>query len=161
MPPQRSNPALSGAGESLSTALADLRELARGLHPQILTTSGLGPAVRQLASRCPIPVDIEVCDERFEEQIESTAYFVVSEALANVAKYSEANEAQLSIARVNGSLLVKVSDDGVGGADAAAGSGLAGLADRVAAVGGELRIESRAGRGTRVVAELALEAAQT
>ncbi len=139
---------LSEAGESLSTALGDLRELARGLHPQVLATSGLGPALRQLALRSPVPVEFERCPEgRFADQVESTAYFVVSEALANVAKYAQASEARLSVDVAADALRVVVADDGVGGADTRAGSGLLGLTDRVAALGGELLVDSEPGRG--------------
>ncbi len=147
---------LAEAGERLKDALAELRELAHGLHPTVLTTDGLSAAVEQLASRTPVPVTIAANGDRFPETVESTAYFVVSEALANVAKYARASRADVTLARRNGSLHVEVSDDGVGGADPHAGSGLAGLQDRVAALDGHLTVESHAGTGTRVTAELPL-----
>ena len=143
--------------EDLGLALAELRELARGLHPQVLSTGGLEPALRQLAARSPVPVSVDAPSERYPDPVESTAYFVVSEALANVAKYAEASRVEVSAIRRHGSLVVAVSDDGIGGADADAGSGLAGLADRVAALNGRLTLESAAQAGTTVTAELPLE----
>ena len=146
---------MAGAAKAeLAHALEELRELARGLHPQLLSTGGLEPALRQLAERSTIPVTVTAPSERFPDAVESTAYFVVSEALANVAKYAEAASASVSAQRLNGKLVVRVSDDGVGGADPGSGSGLAGLADRVAALAGRLEIESPAGGGTKVSVEL-------
>lgn len=145
---------LDRAGEELSQALAELRDLARGLHPQVLSVGGLAAALRQLADRSPVPVTVDSIDDRFPETVESTAYFVASEALANVAKYAQASAASVVAERRNGSLVVRVSDDGVGGADARSGSGLAGLADRIAALDGTLEIDSPPGRGTTVRVEL-------
>ena len=142
--------------EDLSQALAELRELARGLHPQVLTTGGLKPAIEQLAERAPLPVTVQAPAERYPDPVESTAYFVVSEALTNVAKYAEASAAEVTAGQVNGSLVVSISDDGKGGADLAAGSGLSGLADRVAALDGELSVESPPSRGTLIRARLPL-----
>jgi signal transduction histidine kinase len=155
-----SDPALRGelqaAGEDLKGALGELRELARGLHPSVLSTDGLRPALEQLANRAPVPVNVSVPDDRFPDTVESTAYFVASEALANVAKYAQASSAEVSVAPRNGLLCVDISDNGKGGADPEAGSGLAGLADRVAALDGRLTVESPPGAGTRVSVELPL-----
>jgi signal transduction histidine kinase len=141
--------------EELQTSLRELRELARGIHPAILTEQGLEPALHALASRAPVPVRLEAdTTERLPEPVKSAAYFVVSEALANVAKYAQATEATVAVRRRNGRLTVDVSDDGVGGADAARGSGLRGLADRLGALEGTLWLESPAGRGTRLHAEI-------
>jgi len=146
---------LDQAQSELKTGLAELRELARGIHPALLTERGLEPALSALASRAPVPVTIEADgEERLPGPVEIAAYFVVSEALANVAKYAEATEASVAVRRANGRVTVEISDDGVGGADAARGSGLRGLSDRVAALDGTLSVESPAGRGTRVRAEI-------
>jgi signal transduction histidine kinase len=146
--------AVGDAGERLKSALSDLRELARGLHPSILTTDGLPPALEQLAARAPLPVSVSAPERRFPEAVESTAYFVVCEALANVDRYAEASRADVSVEARNGRLRVAISDDGVGGADAGAGSGLTGLADRVAALDGSLTVASPEGEGTKVTAEI-------
>ncbi len=131
--------------------------LARGIHPAILTEAGLGAAIDSLAERCPIPVDVMARpDRRLASAVEATAYFVVSEALTNVAKYSSATRATVSAASDASSLRIVVADDGVGGADSNRGSGLRGLEDRVAAIGGSLAVESPVGGGTRVVAEIPL-----
>ena len=146
---------LERAQSELSTGLAELRELARGIHPAVLTERGLEPALRSLATRSPVPVTLTADPgERLPAPVEAAAYFVVSEALANVAKYAEANEAAVTVRRNGGSVLIEVADDGVGGADATRGSGLRGLADRVAALDGTLAMESPPGGGTRLRAEL-------
>ena len=146
---------LDRAQEELQTGLAELRELARGIHPAVLTDRGLSPALQSLASRAPVPVTLEAdADERLPGPVESAAYFVVSEALANVAKYAHATHATVAVRRVNGRVTVEVADDGVGGADAARGSGLRGLADRVGALDGTISLDSPPGRGTRVRAEI-------
>jgi signal transduction histidine kinase len=146
---------LAEAVEEVRLALWELRELARGLHPTILTEAGLGPALESLAERSIVPATIEDTPaERLPAQVEATAYFVVSEALANVAKYSEAGSVTVRARREDGGPVVEVCDDGVGGADPAAGSGLRGLADRVAALDGRLRVESPPGGGTLVLAEI-------
>jgi signal transduction histidine kinase len=148
---------LDRAQEELQTGLAELRELARGIHPAVLTEHGLAPALDGLVSRAPVPVTLEAeTDERLPEPVESAAYFVVSEGLANVAKYSRASHATVRVRRENGRVTVDVTDDGVGGADAARGSGLRGLADRVAALDGTLELDSPPGRGTRLHAEIPL-----
>jgi signal transduction histidine kinase len=148
--------ALAGAREELGQALEELRELARGIHPAILTDRGLRAALDALASRAPLPVEIQHDEERLPPSIEAAAYYVVSEALANVAKYADATNVRVSIGRDNGSACVLVADDGVGGADPAEGSGLRGLADRIAALNGTLEVESPPGAGTVIRAEIPL-----
>jgi signal transduction histidine kinase len=148
--------AIDAASRELEGALTELRELARGLHPPILATDGLRAAVEGLAERAPLPVTVEVAEARFGEAVETTAYFVVAEALTNVARYAGATTASVSAKVVGGTLRVEIADDGVGGADAARGSGLRGLEDRVAAIGGRFTVDSprAGGGGTRIVAEL-------
>jgi signal transduction histidine kinase len=145
---------LDAANDELGFALRDLRELARGIHPAILTEEGLGSAVDALAVRSPIPVEVRIPPDRFPTEVEATAYFVVCEALANVVKHAHASEAAVNAGLVDGRLRVEIVDDGAGGADATRGTGLRGLADRVAAVGGSLRFDSPTGAGTRVTAEI-------
>jgi signal transduction histidine kinase len=146
---------LDRAQAELATSLDELRELARGIHPAVLTERGLEPALQALAARAPLPVTLDASTpERLPGPVESAAYFVVSEGLTNVAKYAHATHATVSVERVDGSVTVEVADDGVGGADAAHGSGLRGLADRVAAVDGTLDLVSPAGRGTRLLARI-------
>jgi signal transduction histidine kinase len=146
---------LDRAQEELKTSLAELRELARGIHPAVLTERGLEPALHALAARAPVPVMVEADGrERLPGSVECATYYVVSEALANVAKYAQATHAKVAVRRVDGSVVVDVCDDGVGGADATQGSGLRGLADRVAALDGTLAVESPAGHGTRLHAEI-------
>jgi signal transduction histidine kinase len=148
---------LAEAVDELQVAVEELRELARGVHPAILTEEGLAAALDSLGSRTPISVSLEVADGRLPPGVEATAYFVVCEALANVVKHAEATKATIRAERRNGILVVEVSDDGVGGAHAGSGSGLRGLADRVEALGGRLVIESPAGGGTRIVGEIPCE----
>jgi PAS domain S-box-containing protein len=137
--------------------LTELRRLASGIHPAILTDRGLGPAVRSLASRLPLPVDVvETPDVRLPAPVEASVYFFVSEALTNVVKHAQAHEASVSIGAENGGLMVEVSDDGVGGAQPAAGSGLRGLGDRVGALDGTLEVESPPGGGTLLRARIPL-----
>jgi signal transduction histidine kinase len=146
---------LTQASEELALGLEELRELARGIHPAILTDRGLAPAVEALAARATVPVAVNGLPlERLPEPIEAAAFYVVSESLANVAKYASAEHARVDVQRNDGVIVVEVSDDGVGGADAAKGSGLRGLADRVEALGGRLEVSSEDGRGTTVRAEL-------
>jgi signal transduction histidine kinase len=146
---------LTAAGSELDTAIADLRGLARGIHPTVLTELGLGAAVENLADRCPIPVEVSIADGRCSEVCEATAYFVVSEALANIARHAAATRVRVAVARHGDELEVAVSDDGRGGASlSGSGSGLRGLADRVAAAGGTLIVDSPGGRGTRVSARI-------
>jgi signal transduction histidine kinase len=142
----------------LKTSLAELRELAHGIHPPLLTEQGLEPALRSLASRAPVPVTLAAdAGERLPRPVEIAAYFVVAEALANVAKYAQATEATVAVRRADGLVTVDVTDDGVGGADASHGSGLSGLTDRVAALDGTLCVDSPAGDGTRLHVEISCE----
>src|SRR4051812_37846476 len=142
-------------GERLNLALNELRELARGIHPAILTARGLAPAIGALADRVPLPVEVEVAvDERYPPAVEAAAYFLVAEALTNVAKYAQATVAQVEVHRAGHELVVTVVDDGIGGADMSSGSGLRGLQDRLSAVDGTLTIESPPGGGTRLRATL-------
>jgi signal transduction histidine kinase len=146
---------LDGAGDELARALEELRELARGLHPAVLSDHGLRAAIESVADLAPLPVAVDVpLEERLPETIEAAAYFVVCEALTNVAKYAQASEARVRVGRIDGSAHVEVVDDGVGGADERGGSGLRGLADRVEALGGRLVVSSPAGEGTTVRAQL-------
>ncbi len=146
---------LDSAGDELLLALEELRELARGLHPAVLSDHGLCAAVEAVAERAPLPVTVDVpLDERLPETVEAAAYFVVCEALTNVAKYARASEARVRVERNDGHALVEVVDDGVGGADERVGSGLRGLADRVEALGGRLVVTSPVGEGTAVRAQL-------
>jgi signal transduction histidine kinase len=157
--PRETATLLDRAMDELRAGLAELRELARGIHPAVLTERGLEPAVHVLADRVPVPVRIEAeLGERLSAPVEIAAYFVVSEALANVAKYAQANTATVAIRRVEQGVTIDVSDDGIGGADATEGSGLRGLEDRVAALDGTLWIDSPPGGGTRVHVELPCEA---
>jgi PAS domain S-box-containing protein len=148
---------LDQAVEELSAAVTELRELARGIHPEVLSRRGLGAALRVMAARQPTAVDLEVPKERYGETVEAAAYYVVSEALANVAKYAQASAVSVRVAAEGGRLVVAIEDDGVGDADAVRGTGLRGLEDRVAALDGTFKVDSPAGRGTRVHAELPLD----
>jgi signal transduction histidine kinase len=146
---------ITEAIEELGEATAELRELARGIHPAILTERGLDAAVNALAGRASVPVEVSNPSvERLAAPVESTAYFVVAEALTNVTRYANASHAEINIGRDNGTLVVEIRDDGVGGADPGGGSGLRGLADRVAAVDGRLSVTSEPGAGTVVHAEI-------
>jgi PAS domain S-box-containing protein len=137
-------------------ATAELRELAAGIHPTILVHRGLAAAIRSLTARSRPPVTLDVVDERFPPSVESTAYFVVAEALTNVTKYAGASRAEVEIRAAGEVLAVEVRDDGRGGARPGAGSGLSGLADRVAAAGGTFSVADREGGGTVVRAEIPL-----
>jgi PAS domain S-box-containing protein len=146
---------LAGASDELGLALEELRELARGLHPAVLTERGLRAAVDALAARSPVPVEIaQIPGERLPEPVEAAAYYLIAEALTNVAKYARATAARVRVDAGDGRISVEVSDDGVGGADAAAGTGLRGLADRVEALGGSLELDSPTGAGTSLRAEI-------
>jgi len=146
---------LADAQSQLRASLAELRELAHGLHPSVLASHGLSAALKSLAGRAPVPVQIAVDDEdRLPEPVELAAYFLVAESLTNVAKYASASSARVRVSRGRRRLLVEVADDGVGGADPAAGSGLQGLRARVAALGGELEVLSPLGAGTVVRASI-------
>jgi signal transduction histidine kinase len=155
--PEGAQAMLTAALEELSQGIAELRELARGIHPAILTEQGLGVALEVLAARAPLDVAVSTeLSERLPPAIEAAAYYVVAESLTNCARYGEASEVTVRVSRRNGSAQVEVVDDGVGGADASRGSGLRGLADRVEALDGRLGIESPPGEGTRVWAEIPL-----
>jgi signal transduction histidine kinase len=146
---------IESASKEAREALTELRELARGIHPAVLTETGLTGAIQALVERSPVATTIiAVPDGRFPTAIEATAYFVVSEALANVAKHAMASGAEVTIRKRPGRLVVEVSDDGAGGARTEKGSGLRGLADRVASAGGVLRVDSPPGSGTRLEADL-------
>jgi signal transduction histidine kinase len=146
---------LATAEQELARSLAELRELARGIHPAILTQTGLGGALRSLAERSAVPADVRsVPERRFSPEIEATAYFFVSEALANVAKHAEATRVWVAIEDGGERLTIEVGDDGVGGAQMNGGSGLRGLADRVEAVGGRIEVRSDPGTGTTLHAEI-------
>ncbi len=141
----------------LNQALRELRELAHGIHPSLLSSGGLALAVPELAGRCPVPVVVDVQAEgRLPELIESTAYFVLAEALANVAKHSGATRAWVRAHVVDEELLLVVRDNGTGGASLDAGTGMLGIADRVDAVGGTLELESPPGAGTTLTARIPL-----
>ena len=158
----RKNPAeaerlLEASREELAQALEELRELARGIHPAVLTDRGLEAALEALAARAPLPVEIEGPVGELPAPVEAAAYYVVSEALTNVTKYAKASSVKVTVARSNGYALVEVADDGVGGADPSRGSGLSGLADRVASLSGSLAVDSPPGAGTCIRAEIPLE----
>jgi len=156
--PDRAEEHLERALIELTTAHEELRELARGLHPQILSLQGLGPAVRALAGRAPIAVTVITVDdtERWHPLVESAAYFVVAESLTNTLKYARATSATVRVAPRDDVLVVEVADDGCGGAEPASGSGLGGLRDRVEALDGSFDVHSPRGQGTRIRAELPL-----
>jgi signal transduction histidine kinase len=155
--PAAAQEVLEASREELARALEELRELARGIHPAVLTDRGLEAALESLAARAPLPVEIEGPLVSLPAAVEAAAYYVVSEALANVTKYAQASSVKVTVEQVNGCAHVEVADDGVGGADPGRGSGLRGLADRVASLNGKLAIDSPPGAGTRVRAEIPLE----
>jgi signal transduction histidine kinase len=153
--PEKADELLNAAQEELNLALGELRELARGIHPAILSDRGLGAALEALAGRAPLSVELaEIPSDRLPEPIEAAAYFVIAEALTNVVKYAHASQATVRVSRRNGAAVVEVADDGVGGADPGRGSGLRGLVDRVSALDGRMEIDSPAGAGTRLRAEI-------
>jgi signal transduction histidine kinase len=146
---------LDAARLELDQALEELRELARGIHPSVLSDRGLRVALEGLADRAPLPVEIEAMPaQRLPDRVESASYFVVAEALTNVARYAQASQASVNVMHADGHVLVEISDDGVGGADPATGSGLRGLLDRVSALGGTLEVDSQPGKGTTVRAAI-------
>jgi signal transduction histidine kinase len=150
-----SRAALAQAKREVATSLDELRAVARGLHPAVLTGHGLGVAVESLAARATVPITLHIgLDGRLPEGVEVAAYYVVSESLANIGKHSRAKSARVDVTQADGTLVVEVLDDGVGGADTERGTGLRGLADRVEALGGRLRIWTPPGGGTRVRAEI-------
>jgi signal transduction histidine kinase len=146
---------LDRSRQELDEALKEIRELARGIHPTVLSERGLGAAVEALAHRAPLPVEVgELPAQELPEQVALAAYFVVSEALTNVAKHASATHASVTVRNGNGRLAVEISDDGVGGADTALGSGLRGLSDRLAAINGRFDIDSKPGCGTTLRASI-------
>ena len=146
---------LGQAKAELADALEELRELARGIHPAVLTDRGLLPALEMLAGRASIPVEVATTlDERLPASVEAAAYYIVAEAVTNASKHARASRVQVNVDHTNGRVLVEVADDGVGGADLRRGSGLRGLRDRVEALGGELALASPAGAGTTLSARL-------
>jgi signal transduction histidine kinase len=148
---------LTNVAEGLANVLDELREMARGIHPAILAKGGLGSALKTLARRCPVPVELDVrAQARLPERVEVAAYYVVSEALTNAAKHAHASVVNVEVETVEGALRLRVRDDGVGGADPVRGSGLVGLKDRVEALGGTLAVQSPAGAGTALRVELPL-----
>ena len=155
--PDRARVLVDTALEHAHTAMGELRDLAAGIHPSVLTDRGLVAAIETLASRSPVPVELDAdLDGRLPMPVETTAYFVVAEALTNMAKYARASHAVVGVQVEDGRLEVDVRDDGVGGADPSVGSGLSGLADRVSALQGTLHVCSPHGRGTHVHAQIAL-----
>jgi signal transduction histidine kinase len=160
--PGESRALLTAAVDELMQAIDDLRELARGIHPAVLTERGLEPALELLARRAPLPVAVAAeLEERLPAPVEAAAYYVVAESLTNVAKHAAASVVEVRVSRDDGLARVEVVDDGVGGADVSRGSGLRGLADRVEALDGRLGIESPASAGTRVWAEIPLDGVST
>jgi signal transduction histidine kinase len=146
---------LAAAQEELAASLTELRELAHGIHPAVLTDRGLGPALESLAARASLPVHVAVAvDGRLAAAVEVAAYYLVSEALTNAAKHAGASRVTVRAFVAGARLIVAVTDDGAGGASAAGGSGLRGLADRVEALGGTLRVSSLAGAGTSLRATI-------
>ncbi len=148
------SPLLEQGIEHLERGLAELRELARGIHPSQLGERGLAHAVGRLADRAPLPVEVDVLDERLSQSVETAIYFTVAEGLTNVAKYANATRARVSVAVLDGLATAEIADDGRGGASASGGSGLRGLADRLEAIGGSLELESPPGGGTLVCARV-------
>jgi signal transduction histidine kinase len=160
--PDEARELLDEALEQMTSGIRDLRELATGIHPSVLTDRGLGAALEALANRSPMPVELgELPPRRLPTPVETTAYFVVAEALTNAAKHARCTHVHVSMRVEGGSVIVEVRDDGVGGADPSAGSGLRGLADRVNAMGGSLEIESPPGERTTISARIALSGASS
>jgi len=156
--PAEADGLLAASREELAQAIDELRELARGIHPAVLTDRGLEAALETLATRAPLPVELDVMEERLPDPVEAAAYFIVSEALTNVAKYARATAAHVAVRLDDGAVVVEVADDGSGGADPAGGTGLRGLADRVATLDGALEVESEPGSGTVVRAVIPVRA---
>jgi len=149
---------LAHVRDELDAGLAELRDLAQGIHPAVLSDLGLRPAIDALVSRSTVPVTVDVeLDRRPAPSVEATLYFTIAEALTNVAKYAQATQAAVTVTQVGAQAQVEIRDDGVGGADPASGSGLRGLVDRLGALGGHLHVESPRGGGTRVFAVVPLD----
>ena len=148
---------LEHVADEIDGVIDDLREMSRGIHPAVLSDGGLGPAIEMLALRAAVPVELELGPPtRFAAQLEVAAYYVVSEALTNTAKHANASRARVVVEEQDGRVCVSIDDDGDGGAELDGGSGLAGLRDRVEALGGSFRVSSPPGHGTIVVVELPL-----
>jgi signal transduction histidine kinase len=146
---------LDGLADGIVEVLEELRKLSRGIHPAILSLGGLGPALKALARRSAVPVDLDIPRQAsLPERVEVAAYFVISEALANTAKHAHAATARVRVELSDNVLKVQIRDDGVGGADPSRGSGLTGLTDRVEALGGRLDVSSHPGEGTQIKADL-------
>jgi signal transduction histidine kinase len=144
--------------DELDGANEELRELARGIHPAVLSEGGLGPALRTLARRAALPVELDIRTEtRAADPIEVAAYYVASEALTNTTRHAHASHAHITVEQRDAHLHLSIRDDGIGGADPARGSGLIGLRDRVQALGGSIEVNSRPGEGTAIVVELPLQ----
>ena len=154
--PARAQAALNDAAADARRAIEDLRELAAGIHPLVLTDRGVAVALEDLTARARVPVVLDLTEERFAPDVEAAAYFIVAEALTNAAKHAEATVVRVSVAVVDGTLVLEVADDGRGGAVAGGGSGLIGLTDRIEALRGRLTVTSPRGVGTTVRAELPL-----
>jgi signal transduction histidine kinase len=153
--PQAAGASVRQAKQALETALAELRDLSHGIHPSVLTTRGLGPALEDLAYTAPLPVTVTAeLNGRLPERVEAGAYYAVAEGLANIAKHAGASTATVVLARNHGRLLLRVRDDGIGGADPTRGSGLRGLSDRLQALGGTFEVDSPPGRGTELRATI-------
>ena len=152
--PEEAEPIVAQAREDLTEALEELRELARGIHPAILSDRGLSPALEAVAARSSVPVNLSAPEERLPAPVEAAIYYVVAEALTNVAKYAQASCVTVEVARSDGRAVLAIVDDGVGGADPEHGSGLRGLADRVAALDGHLHVDSTPSGGTRIYADI-------
>ncbi|MET0613933.1 MAG: GAF domain-containing sensor histidine kinase [Thermoleophilaceae bacterium] len=153
--PAAARTVLARAREQLDSGLGELRDLARGIHPSVLTDRGLGVALESLVKRAPMPVELSVAvPDRLDQAIEAAAYFLVSEAITNAAKHAQADSMRVEVMATDDTVLVTITDDGVGGASAGQGSGLSGLVDRVEAVGGRLEITSPPREGTRLLARL-------
>jgi signal transduction histidine kinase len=154
--PETADTLLETAQQELSAAHAELRELARGLHPVALAERGLPAAIESLSSASALCVTLNVCPDRLPDDIAAACYFVVAESLTNASRYGQASEVSVTVAREDGGLRLEVADDGVGGADPTRGTGLLGLADRLEVLGGALEIDSPPGEGTRIRARLPL-----
>jgi signal transduction histidine kinase len=152
-------PLVADALEQLRRALTALRDLARGIHPSVLSERGLAAALQDLAARSPVPVELHVAGERVRPAVEAAIYFTVAEALTNVAKHAHATRVKVSVEVAGGELVAEIADDGIGGASLVSGSGLQGLADRLDAVDGTFAIDSPCGAGTRIRARVLLSAA--
>jgi signal transduction histidine kinase len=149
---------LSRVADGLASVFDELRDISRGIHPAILSKGGLGPALRVLARRSAVPVELDLhAVRRLPRQVEVAAYYVVSEALTNAAKYAQASAVRVEVDARDKTLRLSIHDDGIGGADPARGSGLVGLSDRIEALGGRLQVTSPAGRGTTLLIRIPLD----